>query len=232
MCADYTPSKKEAFSQHFGVELPAFDYPGETFPGYLAPILRNSSEYSHLVECVPACFGMLPHWADPKLVRQTYNARSETVAQKPSFRNAWRRKQLCIIPAENIFEPSYASGKALRWRIEQADGAPLGIAGIWEWRADGPDGLPLLSFSMLTINADAHPLMHGFHKPDEEKRMVVVLQPGQYQGWLDGLLTDDGAVFAPYPAERLRARPDPMPPRRKSAPAADTAPPPQTAQLF
>lgn len=229
MCADYTPSKKEAFSQHFGVELPAFDFPGETFPGYLAPILRNAHEFSELVECVPACFGMLPHWADAKLVRQTYNARSETVASKPSFRNAWRRRQFCIIPAEHIFEPSYASGKALRWRIEQTDGAPLGIAGIWEWRPDGPDGLPLISFSMLTINADTHALMKTFHKPDEEKRMVVILEPRQYQPYLDGLLADNEQLLAPYPAERLRARPDPMPPRSKNPPEP---PAQETAQLF
>lgn len=132
-------------------------------PGYLAPILRNSHEFGGLVECVPTCFGMLPHWADAKLVRQTYNARSETVANKPSFPNAWRRRQFCIIPAKKIFEPSYASGRALRWRIEQEDGSPLGIVGIWEWRAEGPDGSPLISFSMLTINADAHPLMSIFH---------------------------------------------------------------------
>ncbi len=102
------------------------------------------------MEIAPAMFGMAPHWADVKLARQTYNARTETVGSKPSFRSAWKRKQFCIIPAANFFEPNYETGKPVRWRIERADGGPVAIAGIWEYRpAD-----QLLSFSMLTINAD------------------------------------------------------------------------------
>ena len=79
-------------------------------------------------------FGMVPHWADHKLARQTYNARTETVASKPSFRSAWKRKQFCIIPTANFFEPNYETGKPVRWRIERADGGPVAIAGIWEYR--------------------------------------------------------------------------------------------------
>lgn len=56
-------------------------------------------------------FGMVPHWADPKLARQTYNARTETVASKPFFSNVWKRKQFCIIPVANFFESNYETGK-------------------------------------------------------------------------------------------------------------------------
>jgi putative SOS response-associated peptidase YedK len=221
MCANYTPSKLDAISQHRSLERALFDYPAEAFPGYLAPILRESHEVAGEIEVAPAMFGMVPHWADPKLARQTYNARTETVATKPSFRNAWKRNQFCVVPAENFFEPCYESGKPVRWRIASADGAPLGIAGIWDWKAAGPDGLPLLSFSMLTINADGHPLMQRFHKPDDEKRMLVLLDPSQYQGWLEGALVNDPAVYQPWAAERLQAAADPMPPRGKprAAPA-------------
>ena len=90
--------------------------------------------------------------------RQTYNARTETVAQKLSFRNAWKRKQFCIIPADNFFEPCYETGKPVRWRIERADGMPADIAGIWEFR---PQDL-LLSFSMLMINAVGPPAHAAF----------------------------------------------------------------------
>jgi len=219
MCANYTPSKREAFSHHYGLERAIFDVPPESFPGYLAPILRESRDVAGQAECVPAVFGMVPHWADMKLCRQTYNARTETVATKPSFRNAWQRNQFCIVPAENFFEPNYETGKPVRWRIAHADGRPLSIAGIWEWKASGPDGLPVLSFSMLTINADGHPLMGRFHKPDEEKRMLVLLEPEHYQGWLEGALVNDASVYQPYPAERLVAVADPMPPRGKAKPA-------------
>ncbi len=218
MCANYTPSKREAFSHHYGLERAIFDVPPESFPGYLAPILRESRAVTGQAECVAAMFGMVPHWADTKLSRQTYNARTETVATKPSFRNAWQRNQFCIAPAENFFEPNYETGKPVRWRIGHADGRPLSIAGIWEWKADGPDGLPLLSFSMLTINADAHPLMRRFHKPDEEKRMLVLLEPQQVQGWLEGALVNDPAVYRPYPAEQLMAVADPLPPRSQAKP--------------
>lgn len=219
MCANYTPSKREAFSHHYGLERAIFDFPPEAFPGYMSPILRESREVAGQAESVAAVFGMVPHWADMKLSRQTYNARTETVATKPSFRNAWKRNQFCIVPAEKIFEPNYESGKPVRWRIEHADQRPLSVAGIWEWKANGPDDLPVLSFSMLTINADEHPLMNRFHTPGEEKRMVVLLEPGQYQGWLEGALVNDAEVYRPYPAERLVAVADPLPPRAAKAKA-------------
>lgn len=220
MCANYTPSKREAFSHHYGIERSIFDHPAESFPGYTAPILRASRQGA--IECVPALFGMVPHWADLKLARQTYNARTETVATKPAFRNAWSRHQFCIVPAENVFEPNYETGKPVRWRIAHADDRPLSIAGIWEWKPGGPDGLPLLSFSMLTINADQHPLMQRFHKPGDEKRMLVLLEPDQYQGWLEGALVNDEAVYHPYPAQRLVAVADPLPPRAKARGAQAT----------
>ncbi len=216
MCANYTPGRKDAISQHFGIDGAIFDFLSEVYPAVLAPILRPARDANGGIECVPACFGMVPHWADMKLARQTYNARAETVAQKPSFRNAWQRKQLCIIPAMNFFEPNYESGKAVRWRIEHAAERPLGIAGIWEWKPQGPDGKPLLSFSMLTINADQHPLMQRFHQPGEEKRMVMILDPLQYDGWLEGSLAAEPEVYQPYPAEQLKAEADPAPPRAKA----------------
>ncbi|MDO8065268.1 MULTISPECIES: SOS response-associated peptidase family protein [unclassified Janthinobacterium] len=72
----------------------------------------------------------------------------------------------------------------MRWRIERADGGPVAIAGIWEYRPEDQ----LLSFSMLTINADGHSLMQRFHKPYDEKRMVMSLDPDQCLSWLDGSL--------------------------------------------
>lgn len=220
MCANYTPTRLTAISEHhrleralFDLRVAAFDYPAEAFPGYRAPILREAHEQAGVVEVVPAMFGMVPHWADPKLARQTYNARTETVATKPLFRNAWKRKQFCVVPAENFYEPCYDTGKPVRWRITDADGQPLGIAGIWEAKAGEPGAGPLLSFSMLTINADGHPLMQRFHKPGDEKRMLVLLDPAQYRPWLEGALVNDPAVYLPRPAQRLVAAAAPLPPR-------------------
>ncbi|HYD95277.1 MAG TPA: SOS response-associated peptidase family protein [Noviherbaspirillum sp.] len=211
MCANYLPSRSEQLQQHFGVAPPDSEFKSETFPGYMAPMIRppRADAVPGDRACALAMFGIVPHWADVKLARQTYNARSETVAAKPSFRNAWKRRQFCIVPAASFFEPNYETGKAVRWEIGDADGAPLGIAGIWEYKQDGPNGLPLLSMSMLTINADAHPVMQRFHKPDDEKRMLVLLSPEQYDEWLHAPLADAPHFFKPYPAERLSAKPAP-----------------------
>src|SRR5687768_6510287 len=139
MCANYRPSPRDELQQFFGVAAPDSDYKAETFPGYMAPMIRlPRADATHGDRaCVLGMFGMVPHWADTKLARQTYNARTETVATKPSFRNAYKRGQFCIIPVSSFYEPSYESGKAVRFEIADADGAPLGIAGIWEHKQDG-----------------------------------------------------------------------------------------------
>jgi putative SOS response-associated peptidase YedK len=109
---------------------------------------------------------LIPSWAkDDKISRHTYNARSETAAEKPSYRHAWRQSQVGLVLADNFYEPSYASGKAVRWKIELASGDPFGIACLWERWTDPASGELVVSFSMLTVNADAHPVMRQFHKP-------------------------------------------------------------------
>lgn len=208
MCANYTPSRRDQLEQFFQVAPPDSEFKAESYPGYMSPIIRRPSADAMRGDraCALAMFGMVPHWADTKLARQTYNARTETVATKPSFRNAFKRGQFCVIPSAAFFEPSYETGKPVRWEIGAADGSPLGIAGIWEHKQDGPNGLPLLSFSMLTINADGHVLMQRFHKPGDEKRMVVILRRDQYDDWLHCPVDDAPAFFTRYPAEMLASR--------------------------
>ncbi len=217
MCANYLPSRQERLAEFFGVEPADYAFTAEAYPGGMAPILRLPfDDYgSDQIECVPACFGMVPHWADMKLARQTYNARSETVASKPSFRHAWAKRQFCLIPADAFFEPNYESGHAVRWKIADESEQPVAMAGIWEWRAHGPDDNPLISFSMLTINADEHPVMRRFHKPGDEKRMPIILLPEQYQAWLHADLKDAPKFFNQYPAQQLHVEAAPRP---KAAP--------------
>lgn len=203
MCANFTPSRQAAWERAFNAAFPLGDFKAESFPGYTAPIVTNEKRDDGVL----ATFGLLPHWAKPELVRSTYNARSETAATKPSFRNAWKRGQFCIIPADTIFEPCYESGKAVRWGIREAEGRPMGIAGLWESRQEG-DTLRY-SFSMLTINADTHPLMKLMHEPGEEKRMVVVLDPDDYGDWLHATPENAFQWLRQYPAERLTAEPAP-----------------------
>ena len=155
-------------------------------------------------EALPGLFGLIPHWAtDTQIGRQTYNARSETVASKPSFRDAWKNAQHCIVPMEAFFEPDWRSGKAIATRISSASGEPLGMAGLWSaWKS--PKGL-VHSFTLLTINADSHELMCQFHKPVDEKRMVVILPPDSYDHWLRAKPEQSMDFMRQYPANRLLA---------------------------
>jgi putative SOS response-associated peptidase YedK len=164
----------------------------EVFPGYAAPLIRRPPEHDRGDDAVPdqevvmGLFGLLPHWAkDRKLAKSTYNARSETVAVKPAFRDAWRNSQHCIIPAEAIWEPDWRSGRCVWSRIGRADGQPLGIAGLWSRCRPLGDDQDIYSFTMLTINADTHPVMSQYHRPGDEKRMIVVLREEDYDAWLD-----------------------------------------------
>lgn len=202
MCANYTPTRKERLEIQAGKaasKLP-YDWRPESYPGYLAPIIRaadkatNAEQVEFEREVNLASFGLIPSWAkDKKIAWDTYNARLEMVSTKSSFRSAWKKRQLCVIPMENFFEPRYESptSKSVRWKIEHADGVPLAAAGLWEWRPNGgPEDQPLFSFTILTINADAHPLFKQFHKVGDEKRTIVLLEPHEIDDWLNASHAD------------------------------------------
>jgi putative SOS response-associated peptidase YedK len=195
----------------FKVEPPALMGKVDLWPGYQGLLIRRPREKDSGDEAVPdrealaGLFGLVPHWAtDLKICRSTYNARAETVATKPSFRDAWKRAQHCIIPAQAIYEPDWRSGKAISTRIERADGRPMGIAGLWSaWKS--PQGEWVHSYTMLTINADIHPLMNQFHKPTDEKRMVVLLPKAAYDDWLTATVVNSGGLLLPCATDVLRA---------------------------
>lgn len=102
MCANFRPSTRELLQQYFQVAAPDSDYSEEAYPADMAPFIRRPrAELSPGDRAaVLGMFGLVPHWAkEPKkLARSTYNARTETVSEKPSFRTAWKHGQFCIIP--------------------------------------------------------------------------------------------------------------------------------------
>jgi len=184
MCTNYTPTKKADWVKAtFGVDLPT-GYPDEAYPNFLGPVVIKSHQ-TERVACGLARFGLIPGWAkDDKISRHTYNARSETVAEKPSYRNAWHRRQFCLVLADNFYEPNYETGKALRWGIQTIDSNPFGLAGIWDKWTDPTTEELVVSFSMLTVNADEHPVMRQFLKAGNEKRTLVIIRPEHYDSWL------------------------------------------------
>ena len=186
MCTNFTPTRNNTWVKtHFGVDIPDAEYPIEAYPGYAAPIIVKSHQTGRIASGL-AKFGLIPAWAkDDKISRHTYNARAETVHEKPSYRTAWRLRRLGIALLDNFYEPSYTSGKAERWEIKLASQQPLGIASLWDTWTDTQSGELITSFTMLTINADAHPVMKHFHKPEDEKRTPLVLATSQFNDWLN-----------------------------------------------
>ena len=184
MCTNFTPTHRtEWVKEKLGVDLPV-GYPEESYPGFAAPIVVKSHQTGR-VACGLARFGLIPAWAkDDKISRHTYNARSETAAEKPSYRTPWKHRQFGLVLVDNFYEPSYESGKAVRWKITLASGDPFGIACLWDRWTDPATGELVVSFSMLTVNADGHSVMKLFHKPDDEKRTPVIIAPEQHSAWL------------------------------------------------
>ena len=184
MCTNFTPTKKSQWvKDKLGVELPPV-YPAESYPGFAAPVVVKSHQTGR-VACGLAKFGLIPSWAkDEKIARHTYNARSETAAEKPSYRTAWRQRQYGLVLVDNFYEPSYESGRAVRWKIELTSGDPFGIACLWDRWTDPASGELVVSFSMLTVNADEHPVMRQFHKLGDEKRTPVIIAPDLHNAWL------------------------------------------------
>jgi putative SOS response-associated peptidase YedK len=185
MCTNFTPTKKnEWVKAHFGVDLPAQAYPEQAYPSYLAPVVVQGHSTGRLA-CGLARFGLIPAWAkDHKISRHTYNARSETVAEKPSYRHAWRNRQYGLVLVDNFYEPSYESGKAVRTEISLESNEPFAIACLWDRWKQLETGEIVVSFSMLTVNADKHPVMKRFHKAEDEKRTPVIVPESQYKDWL------------------------------------------------
>jgi putative SOS response-associated peptidase YedK len=215
MCSHYQAVKNaERLERYFGVSAPVtgeLSIKSDMWPGYLGSFIRAhpladvGDAAVPKAEHLPGLFGLVPHWADStKLTKSTFNARSETAAEKPSFRDAWKKSQHCIIPAEAIYEPDWRTGKAIATRISTTDGSPLGIAGLWStWKSDKAEIVH--SFTMLTINATTHPMMQNFHKPADEKRMVVILPPERYQDWLVAKPADSMDFMLPFAATALQS---------------------------
>lgn len=202
MCANFQPPKPIQFIDDLGWVTPTFYFRPETFPGYLAPI-KILNQQTQAAELRAAMFGLVPFWSkDEKMSRNTYNARAESVSSKPSFREPWKKSKYALVPMAGFYEPDYATGKAIRWRIERKDQRAFTVAAIWDyWKR--PDGEGLHSFSMLTINADGHPIMGRFHKPGDEKRSLVIVPPDLRDAWINASPVEAQELLVEMPASEF-----------------------------
>ena len=211
MCSHYQPATHiNQLRQAFGLSQFIKIGKPDMWPGYEGLFICPHPHADVGDEAVPAReartghWGLIPHWSKDGKVKGTFNARSETIAEKPTFRDAWKKAQRCISPAMSVFEPDWRSGKAIAAEVSRRDGEPMGIAGIWSvWRS--PAGR-VESYTMLTVNADDHAMFKLLHKPQEEKRMVVILNPDSYETWLKGTQSDIAPLIRQCPAEVLQLR--------------------------
>jgi putative SOS response-associated peptidase YedK len=148
-------------------------------------------------------WGLIPSWSkDPKLGASLINARAETVATKPAFRTAFKRRR-CLIPVDGFYEWKKTEGKTKQpYYIRLSKEGPFAFAGLWEhW--EGPDSSAVESCTIITT--EANDLLRPWHD-----RMPVILPEEEYARWLDPKLEDAGTLtglLKPYPPSEMTAYP-------------------------
>jgi putative SOS response-associated peptidase YedK len=162
-------------------------------PSQALPVICNT----HAQGITLSAWGFMPEWADGRAdIKPLINARAETVATKPTFRQAFRSKR-CLVLADGFYEWKRAGkGKRPCW-IALKSGAPFAFAGIWSTVHD-PSGHPYTTFAILTTEANA--LVAQIHN-----RMPVILHARDEATWLNQRCSPDEAqaLLAPVPAEML-----------------------------
>ena len=182
----------------------------EVFPRAPGPFVRAARDRDAERELVVGSWGLVPWFAkSAKLSYSTNNARFEEITAKASYKHSWAHGKRCIIPALSFDEPCWESGRNVWWRFRRVDGAPWALAGLWNTWTDKTTGEIVESYTMLTLNADAHPLMRRMHKPDprlgpdqQDKRSVVALELADVEAWLHAP-TAQAAALVRLPAADL-----------------------------
>jgi putative SOS response-associated peptidase YedK len=198
MCGRFTLRTPQAvLIEHFRVNsVPALIPRYNIAPTQQIGVVREAAP--SLREFVSMQWGLIPRWAkDPKIASQMINARGETAAEKPSFRDAFKRRR-CLIVADGFYEWQKSGGKIKQpYYIRMKDNRPFGFAGLWERWGE------LESCTILTT--EPNELCATVHD-----RMPVILGPADYDQWLDHSVTD-AAKLQPlldaYPASEMVAEP-------------------------
>ena len=201
MCGRYSlTSPEEAMRQLF--DLPTASTAAWVTPRFniapsqTAPVLRHT-EIGAGPEPTTMIWGLIPSWSQEQTGGQI-NARSETAAEKPSFRDAYRRRR-CLIPADGFYEwQKIDGGKQPHW-ISRTDGATFVFAGLWEnWTGGTSEASPRFTILTTTASEALRPIHH---------RMPVILGRQDFTAWLDPNQTPRTELFAPEQAPRMQVRP-------------------------
>jgi putative SOS response-associated peptidase YedK len=201
MCGRFTlrtPAKEIA--EQFGVDVPDLQLRFNIAPSQEIATVRINRD-TQKRELAMLRWGLIPFWAkDPKIGYSTINARAETVATKPAFREAFRKRR-CLIVADGFYEWRKTNGKKQPYLIHLKDDRPFAFAGLWErWKRDETE---IQSASIIVT--DPNELVDRIHD-----RMPVILNPDDYGVWLDREFEDGKRLLnmlRPFPADRMDAYP-------------------------
>ncbi|MCD6027311.1 MAG: hypothetical protein K0R08_1830 [Solimicrobium sp.] len=209
MCVNFQPVTRQQLQSHFKAPIQtAAEWRTETWQDYAAPIMVGDENGRR---SLLADYSMIPkrHLSNGIKRFTTMNARAETIGTLRSYSISWQQCHFCLVPMLAFFEPNYESGKAERWRISMTDESPFAVAGLYRIWSE-PEGATSYSFTQITINADDHPLMRRFHKPNDEKRSLVIVPAKEYDDWLSCRNPEEARSFlSHFPADGMRAENSP-----------------------
>lgn len=179
MCANFKPLTRHQCQQ---LQLPqiTFDYANEVFPMGRFPLLFCSE---HGLAWREVMFGLVPKWStNLEIAKKTYNARQETLWDKPSFQNALHKHKFGVVAVTEFYESKYIAGQPQRWGVRRKDGEAFYIAALYEICKVNQD--IIRSATMLTMDAINHSMMSTFHEPGNIKRSVIVIPKHRLEEWL------------------------------------------------
>jgi putative SOS response-associated peptidase YedK len=202
MCGRYALFGPHArYRDHFQTEAwPDFADRFNIAPSLSTPVIRQAPDGRRVAGLLR--WGLVPHWAKDQTVgAKLNNARGESIAERPSFRSAYRRRR-CIVPACGYYEWQAVPGQKWKqpWYIHLKDDEPMAMGGLWESWADPLCGEIVRTFCVITTGPNE--VMAPIHD-----RMPVILRPDAWAAWLapETSMEQIASLVAPAPAERLGA---------------------------
>jgi len=199
MCGRFSIAKeRDEIEDRFEIHIdPAmFTKNYNAAPSQILPIITNEEQEQASFHK----WGLIPHWAkDETIGNKLINARGETIAEKPSFRDA-AEKRRCLVITDGFYEWQRSGGEKQPYRITLADESLFTFAGLWEsWKAE--DGRDVRTFTIITT--EPNELMKPIHN-----RMPVMLTPDNERVWIsDESLEDVIHLLQPYDEKEMNAYP-------------------------
>ena len=220
MCGLYSLAKspQETRALFHYVEEPDFPPRAHVAPGQPIAVVRMEEGRRHFAL---VRWGFIPSWVkELKPGKPLINARAETVLEKPSFRNAMRRRR-CLVPADGYYEWSGEAGRKTPYYVQRKDKGLFALAGLWEhWM--GADGSELETAVLMTIAPNAE--LSTIHD-----RMPVIIEAKDYETWLTGDTEDAAKLLRPSPDDSFTLAPTVI---GRAAPPKPEPPKPAQMKLF